>query len=52
MFNDILANIGGFMAQLRIPTLLGQGILAVVELFLTVGQFMIDMIVRGYEAIF
>jgi len=52
MFNEILANIGGFMAQLRFPTLLGQGILAAVELFLTAGKFFLDLITKAFGFIF
>jgi len=52
MYNEILANIGGFMAQLRFPTLLGQGILAAVEFLLTGGKFFWDLIVRAFAFIF
>jgi len=48
MFNNILSSIGGFMAQLRLPTMLGQGILAAVEFLLTGGKFIIDLFTKAF----
>jgi len=50
--NSILSSIGGFMAQLKIPTLMGQGIIAVVEFILTGGQFIVGLFTKAFGFIF
>ena len=52
MYNDILAQIGGFMGQLRVPTQMGQGIISAVEFFLVGGRFMIDLFIRAFGFLF
>jgi len=41
--NGILTTISNAMGTLKIPTLLGQGILSVVEFFLVGGNFFVEL---------
>ena len=41
--NGILTTISGAMATLKIPTLLGQGILSIVEFLLVGGNFFVEL---------
>ena len=42
--NSILTTISNAMGSLKIPTLLGQGILSVVEFLLVGGNFFVELI--------
>ena len=52
MVNSILSVVGTIMTALKIPTLMGQGIIAVIEFLLTAGQFFIGLFTKAFGFIF